>query len=41
LLGPGLFNPCVNIDDYGKESKYRLEVTCKRARIIIEDYSSQ
>jgi len=28
--------PIYNIDDYAKESKYRLEVAYKRARIMIE-----
>jgi len=30
-------NIVYNIDDYAKESKYRLEIAHKRARIIIEE----
>jgi len=37
---PKQFNsiePIYNIDDYAKESKHRLEVAYKRARIMIEE----
>jgi len=29
--------PIYNIDDYARESKYRLEIAHKRARIMIEE----